>query len=35
LLQKLFKRNLMQTMIDIQQLPEKVYKTACQKNQVE
>jgi len=33
--QKLFKRNLMQTMVDIQQLPEKVYKTACKKIQVE
>ncbi len=34
-LQKLFKRNLMQTMVDIQQLPEKVYKTVCEKFQVE
>jgi|GEM_PF-4180627 len=25
----------MQTMVDIEQLPEKVYKTACQKIQVE
>lgn len=34
-LQKLFKRNLMQTMVDIQQLPEKVFKAVCQKIQVE